>query len=109
MSKATETLVEDLKRQAIELAATTQKDFETFVAPIVRDLDLILMEPDVDRRDQLRHALTAQLKGGVPELVRVTGSRRASEYLAGLAVSGSNLLINLVSAGAVKLVEGGAL
>jgi len=105
MSKATEVLVTQLREQATALVGIAADDFERFAAPVVRDLDLVLSEQDPTTRDQLQRALAAQLKAGVPELTRVTGAAASAQFVLSLTTLGADVLIGLVSQGAVKLSE----
>jgi hypothetical protein len=103
MSQATQILSAALHNQAAKLTQVGAQDFESFVAPALRDLDLILSTPDSNLRAQLQRALKAQLMSGVPELARVTGSRAAADTIANVVNIGVDLLADLVVSGAVSL------
>ena len=105
MSAATETLMATLKSKASALVGMAEEDFERFAAPVLRDVDLILSEQDPLVRDQLQRSLHAQITDGVPELARVTGARQAADLVATVTMLGADVLIGLVSQGAVKLSE----
>lgn len=105
MTQATNVLIEQLRQRALALVDVAETDFNKFVVPIVRDLDLILLETSPEVRALLQRAMDLQLQAGVPELARVTGARQAADTIAGLTSLGANLLVELVTSGAAELTD----
>ena len=105
MNSAASILVDNLRESALSLVQIAQGDFSKFVAPIMRDLDLIVSEPDERTREHLKRSMDAQLKEGVPELVRVTGQRAIADRIYSMTMLGANFAIGLATNGFINLAD----